>query len=308
MERRESESSADGDHPSHHHDLSSTSVTQAQSLLERLSLTSSEAKTLVALMQLGSGTPNQLAPMTGIGRTNVYRVLETLEQKELIHKLPGRNTVWIACDAQEVIWKLRQREQERFQATEALLEDADTVLRAVPAGEEKAVSVFRVIDEVTAGFCYEDAVSAAVDEILVFNRGPYVGEISIDDIVPAALARGVTARALYQSHELTGPEGEPLLHCARAYAQLGVESRVAAHLPLSLAVVDRHLTILALPGDEPHDLAYVASAVVKNRAFARTMAEVFETVWSAASTDLEFIGDTAGGALQRRASRTGSSA
>lgn len=280
-------------------DGASASIDQVQALLERLSLTASESRTLVALMQLGSATPNQLAPMTGIGRTNVYRVLESLQQKELVLKLPGRNAVWVACDGDEIIWKLRQREQERFQATEATLEAARDALQSVPLAEQKAVAVLRATDEVTAAFFYEDAVAAAVDEILVFNRGPYVGDLDVNEVVTEALARGVAARALYQAHELTGPAGEPLLRCARAYAEAGVDTKVATVLPLALAIVDRHLSIFSLPGDEPADLPYVANAVVENRAFAGTMAQVFEQIWHTAALLDEITVEPPSGILAR---------
>ncbi|MEJ7764823.1 MAG: helix-turn-helix domain-containing protein, partial [Acidimicrobiales bacterium] len=169
--------------------------------MEGFSLSPSEAKALVAMMRLGSATPVQLAPVTGIDRTNLYRLLENLQHRKLIRKSPGRNSVWVAADRKEIVLRLRQRVQERNRADHVALERLEGVLEHVPVAQDRAVAVVQVTDEVSNAYRYYDAVSVVTSELLVFNRGPYVGEMMMDPAVSAALARGVKSSALWQHHE-----------------------------------------------------------------------------------------------------------
>jgi len=255
-------------------------VAQAQALFESFALAPSEAKTLVALLRLGSATGIQLTPVTGIGRPNIYRALDLLHQKNLITKSPSRNGVWVACDRQELIWRLRQQEHQRTQAAVASIEELSGVLDGLPTPQAAAASVFEVTDEVSIAFRYVQAVQGATTELLVANRGPFLSELEVDPVVIATLARGVTARALWQSEEVYG--AETVLACALAYADAGVETRVASALPLSMAVIDRTITLLRVPTDGRSDLPYVATATVDNALFAQVMAGAFEQSWARA--------------------------
>ncbi|MEJ7765072.1 MAG: helix-turn-helix domain-containing protein [Acidimicrobiales bacterium] len=252
-------------------------VARAQALFESFALASSEAKTLVALVRLGAATGIQLSPITGIGRPNIYRTLDLLHQKNLVTKSPERNGVWLACDRQEIIWRLRQQEQQRAQAAAGSIEELSAVLERLPTPQAAAASVFEVTDEVSIAFRYVQAVQGATTELLVANRGPFLSELEVDPVVIATLARGVTARALWQSEEVYG--AETVLACALAYADAGVETRVASALPLSMAVIDRTITLLRVPTDGRSDLPYVATATVDNALFAQVMAGAFEQSW-----------------------------
>jgi len=252
---------------------------QAQALLEQFGLTGSDAKTLVALIRLGTGTVNQLAPLTGIVATNIYRHLESLQKQQLVDKSSGRNAVWSVVGREELLARLRQREAEKFRGTEEALEQFRTVLEEVPEAEETARAVIQVTDEVSAGIRYCEAVASASTEILSFNRGPYAGEMKLDPNIVASLARGVRARAVWQADEVYGSGSKQALECAIAYAEAGVETRVVDQLPLSLALIDRSMVFLRLPGDEPSDLPYVATAAVENRSLAEFMVPRFEQLW-----------------------------
>lgn len=111
-------------------------------------------------------------------------------------------------------------------------------------------------------------------------------------IRPARTARSWLTRAALSEHR---PCVAFVPRCWLSSSTPAIPSRpslpaVAQSLDLSLAVVDRHLTLFRLPADEPGDLAYVASAVVDNRAFAAAMAQLFETEWEAAE---DLVGEPA---------------
>lgn len=256
------------------------SAENAQQLLEQFSLPPSEAKTLVAIMRLGSATAIQLAGVTGIDRTNLYRVLENLQRRQLVRRSPERAALWVAAGRKEVMGLLRQREQERSRVAAEALEHLDGALQAIPEPEQEARAAIEVVEEAALSLRYDEAVTSTTTEVLVFNRGPYVGDLRVDPSVEAAITGGASARALWQAHEVYGAESAEAYACALAYSEVGADTRVVDELPISMAVIDRAVALLRLPGEGSRDLPYVASLVVTNAAFGRAMAALFQHFWA----------------------------
>jgi len=254
-----------------------------QSQLERFSLSKSEAKALVAVMRLGSCTVHELVPLTGIGGSNLYRVLEPLNHQRLIRKIPKSPAVWVALSHEALLARLLEREQEHLREAEAALDDVRLALASVPEATAAAAAVFKVTDGPGVALAYGEALGSVARELLVFNRGPYLGEIVVSQGVVAAVARGVSARALWQSSELSGPGSEVVRRAATDYAHVGVATRVVEEVPMPMAVFDRSLTLVSVPSGVPDDLAFVASVMVENGPYSTLMASVFELWWDRAS-------------------------
>lgn len=261
-----------------------------RAILERFSLPSSEAKTLVALVRLGSGTPAQLCPLTGISRPNLYPVLESLAHRGFIHKMPGRNAVWAAPEREELLARLQRDEAQRAKAALADLSTAREALATMPAGFERAAQIFRVSDEATGGVLYLEALGSVQDEILVWNRGPYPGDIGVPDELVAAMARGVKARALWEADEFNGADAMQLLAAFAQCQELGVDQRVVDSLPHVLAILDRAVVLVSVPDDEGGELPYPGHLFVRNKAFATSMAAAFDHFWEAQATSASTSG------------------
>jgi len=201
-----------------------------QQVFEGFSLTGSEARTLVALLRLGSAPLNQLCHTTGISRSNLYPVLDSLQARGLGHRLPGRYAVWTTSGAEAVLAVLEAadaaRAEEARKAAQRRLEEARTRLAELPTPVEETPSVISLTDGGRLAVAYLEAMNWVDNEILVFNRGPYPGDIEPDEAVLGALARGVKARALWQSAELEDPDG--VRRVADDYARAGVDQRVVA--------------------------------------------------------------------------------
>ena len=61
-----------------------------EQFLEEIGLSEKEAKIYLALLQVDRDTIQDLATKTGINRTTVYPVLETLQKKGLVSESTGR--------------------------------------------------------------------------------------------------------------------------------------------------------------------------------------------------------------------------
>ncbi|MEJ7764650.1 MAG: helix-turn-helix domain-containing protein, partial [Acidimicrobiales bacterium] len=135
-------------------------------ILEGLSLSGTEARTMEVLLRLGTATLNQLSQGSGISRSNLYPVLESLQARGITERLSGRYAVWVTPGPAEVLAVLEQAEEARAAATRASfqgrLEEAKSVLARLPVAGERATSLVTVVEGARAAVIYTEAM-ATVD-------------------------------------------------------------------------------------------------------------------------------------------------
>jgi len=266
--------------------------------LEALSFTGYEARILVALLRLGSATIRQLSEATGIGRTNLYPVLDSLQTRRLAQRLPGRYSLWACPAPAEVLAVLEEEEEARAAAAQEAfrhaeeartavaresfrrrLEEAKADLDQLPLGAEQTAAVITVNDDARVGAAYLEAVASVEGEILVFNKGPYPGDMTEPaPEVLDCLARGVRARAMWQSFELDDPG---IRSVVEGFAEAGVDQRLVDALPVGMAVLGDKLVLLRLPPDEDTQASVdFHTASVRNRAMSHFASAAFDHFWS----------------------------
>jgi len=254
-----------------------------RALYESFSLSNYEARLLAALVRLGWGTANQLAQVTGIYRPNVYPALEALTTKNLATRRPDSRGTWMCPAAEDIVARLRSEEAKRLADAQQSLSqrtvEARALTESLASSGQAGSPPLSIMEEARLGFLYEEAMPSVREEILVFNRGPFAGDLEVDPGVLSALDRGVKARAIYQGFELDDPGADELRSTAEAYVSAGVEARVAPSLPVALAVLDRTLALLNVPGGDGGDVAYVTNVVVQSPGLAGLLADAFDHVW-----------------------------
>lgn len=261
---------------------SATDMAELCALFETFSIGSRESKVLAGLVHLGWATPMQLSRLTGISRPTVYPVLESLTFQNLVARKPDSRGTWICPEVDELLARLRSSEARRLdEAQESLsrrTSQAQAFMARLAGSGDSGPPTLSLVEEARLVHMYEEAMAWVRTEILVFNRGPYTGDIVVSPAVLSAVERGVKARALYQAFELAGPDCE-LRAVVEVYAAAGVELRVAESLPVSLAVLDRTLALMKVPESEDSDLAYLGSVVVHNPGVAGLLADSFDSLW-----------------------------
>jgi len=249
-----------------------------QLLLEASSLTGSEARVIVAILDLGTATLKQLAEATGIDRSNIYPVLDSLAARGLCERLPGRNAVWECPEPKEVLARLQRGEEVSWQAALEVaarkFEEAGALLAESPSDiEEPAIEL---VDITRSGVTYLEAMESVEAEVLVLNRGPYGGDVEPSQTVLDALARGVKARALWVSAELDGADPQVRL-CADVYAHAGVDQRVVDNLPAAMAVIGQDMALVSLPGTASSRSP--KGATVRDAGMVALLSAGFEHLW-----------------------------
>jgi DNA-binding CsgD family transcriptional regulator len=110
----------------------------------------------------------------------------------------------------------------------------------------------------------------------MFDKPPYLSSLD-DPLEYEQLARGVRWRALYAPESLELPDRMTEL---RRLRRAGEQHRIAAELPLKLAITDRRLAILPLTTDQ--DSADRMAILVQPCSLLDTLAMLFEILWARA--------------------------
>jgi len=252
-------------------------------LEEETSLTGNEAKAMVALLRFRTASLRQLSEATGIRRSNMHSVVDSLSGKGLCRRIGGRFSVWECSDPVEVLARLRALEKARLeeagQRLERTFENAAALLADFSSSADESAAPITVVDDARAAAMYAEAMASVDAEILVLNRGPYAGDLELEPDVLEALARGVKARALYLSAELDGPDGQ-LRRCADAYAEAGVEMRVVDSLPAAMAVIGDEVVLLSFPAPDGLPSAPGHSAAIRHKGMVGLGTAAFEHLWA----------------------------
>jgi sugar-specific transcriptional regulator TrmB len=255
---------------------------------EELGLGPAEARVIVALLQLGSAKSAHLAKAAGVPRTGIYQLIESLQEKGLVVRVPaGGPAMWTTTGRDKIIDRLHTQakaaEQERIQQ-HAL---RSTILRemlaeALPEPEPGNLPfVHAITSPAVLREEHMRLLAGATDEVLAFTRPPFSTQPGPPfEVITDAVARGVSLRAMYQSAQADAPAADAFRSWADDYAAIGMEARVADTLPVKFLVVDRKAVIIALDNPAPHVEGMRVTVLIEDQGLASMFAEVFELYWA----------------------------
>jgi len=126
---------------------------------------------------------------------------------------------------------------------------------------------------------YQELLTAARQEVLVFDRPPYAWAVGVPNPTQLAAARRVSIRILYERSQLERDGSGPWHDETAAYAAAGVVGRVVDDVSRKLVVVDRRVAMVSLVHPALPKPPYPVTVLVENEAFAVAQAEVFERLW-----------------------------
>ena len=245
---------------------------------ELYGLTDYEARVLLALMRVGTGTTIDLARLSRVHRSAIYPVLEALHVKGLAERLPGDGPArWVAAPREVAAARLEagprtaleeqlHEYQERSQRVRHLILEA---FQEAPAVARPHVHVLHLSSHVKQA--YDQMVANARNELVMFTRPPYATRSGyVNPRVLAMLSRGVKTRVVYQA----GDDDDPAFV---TYSQHGVEARVVPELGFKLSVVDRSVALVSMT--DPAQAGYPTTILIEHPAYAASHALMFEQIW-----------------------------
>jgi sugar-specific transcriptional regulator TrmB len=253
--------------------------------LEELGVNGSQARVLLALLQLGTGNSSEIARLAQVPRTAVYPVLQELEVKRLVGRVAAQGpALWASPGREEVLDRLESAYEARMREQGARVARVrSTIEELVPPGSPTAPPMVHFLPgPAHANEAYDQLLSATRSELLVFSRPPFsAGPGPINPRLRELLDRGVAVRVLFQSQ--SGPTAEAVAdHEKDSYSVAGVQARAIDYLPIKLVISDRRVVLLAIPENDTAMVGFPTTLLVDNENYAAVHVDVFENYWTKA--------------------------
>jgi len=249
--------------------------------LEELGINGSQARVLLALLQLGSGHSTEIARLAQVPRTAVYPLLKELGAKRLVARVAGDGpAIWASAGRDEVINRLNSAHEERIRQQQARAERVRLTLEeVVPADAPGSLPFIHFIPGAAQGrMAYEQLLASATTELLVFRRPPFSSQPGpVNRLLREALARGVRTSVLFESPPGHSEEDRQL--ALDTYRQVGVDSRVVDALPVKLIIADQRVVLITISDRTIPDGGFPTSLLVENEDYAAMQTVAFATYW-----------------------------
>lgn len=245
-------------------------------MLEDVGISELEEHAYLLLLRRGRASSSELADAVGVGDAEILPVLELLEAKGLVSRVPGTPMRFLPAPPQLAIEGLvnRQRDKlERIRPLGAQLEREfrDTLLI------DRAVDLVEVIT--TKQAVYERLLQlhrSARAELLSLSKPPYVTPSAEDPVEIESLTHDVRHRVIYDRAAFEIP-GE--LEGIEQNVLAGEEARVLTDVPMKLLIVDHNIGLVPL-SIQQEDVG--AALLVHSSALLDALVIMFESLWERA--------------------------
>ena len=250
--------------------------------LQQLGLNAYEARSYLVLIGHPRFKALELAARAHVPRQKIYEVLDSLAEKGFARVVQEKTKLFSAVEPALAIpaylaarRKLLEQElTEQARAAAGLVEDLNESY-SEGQGERGTLDYLRIVSEPSqTAVQYRRMLAAVESEYLEFSRPPYAVDPLDERLVKQARLRGVRCCLLLASGTLDEEHRQRL----EDYQQAGVEIRVAASLPLKLALFDCRQGMIALL--DPVITRPTWTAVVfHHEGMGEAMAGLFEEHW-----------------------------
>lgn len=145
-----------------------------ESFLQELGLSEKEAKVYLALLQFDRSTINELAKKTGVNRTTVYPVLETLEKKGLVSEVNEEKKTYYHAEAPERLETYVERQRVLLDEQAGRLKDMIPQIKSIQreVGERPVVKFFEGREGAISAYheFYDMHDKTAKEGYFIYNR------------------------------------------------------------------------------------------------------------------------------------------
>jgi sugar-specific transcriptional regulator TrmB len=251
--------------------------------LQRLGLTSYEARAYLALLRRDSSTAAETARLAGLPRQRVYDVLSSLVEKGLASTKPGKAVKYSAAPPEHALESLVARHRQELadieRETAAMI---DSLTPAYLAGQEHTdpleyIEVLRDRRAINERFAELEA--GIKDEILVFTKPPYATPV-FEHEEGLEVVQEHEARSVY---ELSAFDDPRTAEGIRRYIEAGEQARFVLELPLKLVIIDERIVMFGIE-DPVAGSSILTMIVVDHPSLARLLKIAFEAVWDGGLT------------------------
>ena len=241
-------------------------------ILAEIGLSEGEILVYTSLLDTPEQTAQQLASRTSIGRTNIYRILDTLESQKLISADSSPVKKFSLCDPDALKSIIRQKQLDIKTTSEALT-SALPLIRSQYALTTGKPGVIHVSGD--DGFLQStEATIRSKTEVLLF-ASDYVPTDAVTlrrfrEVLLQRKEAGVHTRAIFHSSQ-----DNPLFK--KIFLERGIEVKFIESNPFAgeVSIYENNVVFVTYTPN-------TVTTVVTSEPIAETMRTVFEQVWISA--------------------------
>jgi sugar-specific transcriptional regulator TrmB len=257
--------------------------------LMQIGLTDSEARTYFNLLRKEQFTATEIARTTGIGRTQIYGILNSLAEKHMVIETLGATKKYSAVEPQTAFRYLRKEYQEK----QLIMKELGNSLSKFYTSMSKNNNSMDFVQVYRSGNVILDKMNEfsvqSVKSVLTFGKPPYVGNIeNIEDADLADIKKQKNGAEYRSIMEVEQNDIDNFIKRAEYYNTLWGEVRVAEKVHLKGIVFDTQRVMLSLENRVNHELEFTA-LVITHPDFAEMVEAMFETYWNKSTPLQEFI-------------------
>lgn len=247
--------------------------------LQRLGLTSYEARAYVALTGRDSFTAAQVARVAGLPRQRIYDVLGSLVQRGLAAARPGNVVKYAPTEpglALELLVATRREELRELERGAAAT--IHTLTAAYAAGRQQTdpleyIEVLRDPGAINARF--GELQASVKREILVFTKPPYARPPQ-ENVEGLEVVRSHEARSIYEFSVFNDPA---VAEGVRRFIDQGEQARFVPKLPLKLVIIDETIVMFGMQDPVAADTPDLTMMVVEHPSLATLLKMAFNAYW-----------------------------
>lgn len=244
-------------------------------MLQALGIGRDDETVYRALVRVGETVTADLAAAAGRSPTMVTAALSRLEAMGLVTRGAGDQVAAVRPDlAIQALVAEREAALQRSAVAARVLAAEYRAERPEPPHVDVA-DIVRGRAALQAR--YRQLQLGAREEVLTFDRPPYVAVLGVNEDEIEQLARGAASRGLYAAAALEVP-GQ--LDWLKAAVAAGEEARVLPDLPLKMSIADRKVALLPLTMD-PASVGTIG-LLIGPSALLDALVVLFETLWERA--------------------------
>lgn len=246
-------------------------------MLEAAGVTAVEEQVYGALVDSPADTAAAIATRLGLSLDETAAVLASLEAKGLMSRTADRTPRFLATPPDIAIEPLILQRQAELQETRRVVDELLRRYRASRRPREAAELVEVVVGRPAVAQRFQQLQRRAEREVLVLVKPPFAIPHEANDTELDLLARGVTARAVYERSVLESDGGSAAV--AR-YVAAGEQARVVDELPVKFALIDGSEAFVPLTPDDPE--TEPTFMVVHRSGLLAALIALFESLWERA--------------------------
>ena len=254
--------------------------------LQQIGLNAYEARSYLVLVGHPRFKALELAARANVPRQKIYEVLDSLVEKGFAQVIQEKTKLFFAVEPGLAIPAFLERQKEAVEheleqqrrAGQSLAHELKVSYAAGQDGRGNLDYLRIVTDPAQIAIHYRSMLSSVERDYVEFSRPPYAVDPLDEQLVKQCCVRGVRCRLLFEASATDHAHSSRL----EEYRQAGVEVRIAAELPMKLAVFDGSQGLVALLDPVTTRPAWTA-VVFDHAGFAGAMRTLFDQCWEQAA-------------------------